>query len=182
MVMRVLGLLFLALLLAGCGEKEVCCAPEPQQQSPTTPEAGASPIVPKPGGDTLEGQPPVDGPLPDTRTGAVPLRPTEDCLVSYSPEEASSQELAFDGTVTDISDGTRAHVDVTFEVSEVFSGEPTEEVRLRVPPPTVSGRTDAAPSYFVGTRLLVSAVDGFARSCGFTRYFDEDTAAAWRSG
>jgi hypothetical protein len=41
--------------------------------------------------------------------------------------------------------------------------------------------SESPPSYAVGTRLLVSGEDQIVWACGFTRYFDEETAAAWRS-
>jgi hypothetical protein len=41
--------------------------------------------------------------------------------------------------------------------------------------------SESPPSYSVGTRLLVSREDAIAWGCGFTRYVDEETAAAWRS-
>ena len=56
-------------------------------------------------------------------------------------------------------------------------------------PPSESPRlSEAPPSYEVGTRLLVSgesrygegiSKDGVAWGCGFTRYYDTETASAW---
>jgi hypothetical protein len=70
---------------------------------------------------------------------------------------------------------------VTFEVREWFVGEGPQTFTVRMGAPTRSRVSESAPSYFVGTHLLVSGELGVAWDCGFTRYFDEDTAAAWRS-
>ena len=174
--MRLLGLLFLALLLAGCGD-DGTTAPE---ETPSSPESSSpTPMVPKPTGETPEGQPPIDGPLPDTRSGAVPVSGEGGCVERYSASAVSGRAFAFDGTVTAIGDGA-----VTFEVAEWFVGEGPASYTVRMRPPTKSGMSESSPSYFVGTRLLVSGeLDGdpIAWTCGFTRYFDEETAAAWRS-
>ena len=171
--MRLLGLLLLALLLAACGD-DATVAPE---GTPSSPERSSpTPMVPKPTGETPEGQPPIDGPRPDTRTGAVPVRGLVACSEAYSVESARSRDFAFDGTVTAIGDG-----EVTFEVHEWFVGEGPQSFTVAMWAPTRSKMSESAPSYFVGTRLLVSGDDAMAAPCGFTRYFDEETAAAWRS-
>ncbi|MEJ7794645.1 MAG: hypothetical protein WKF50_03770 [Nocardioides sp.] len=175
--MRLFGLLLLAfLLLAACGD-EGTVVPEgtpssPERRSPT-------PMVSKPTGETPEGQPPIDGPVEDTRTGAVPVSDAGGCTANYSAAAVASRAFAFDGTITEIGDGG-----VTFDVQEWFVGEGPESYTVQMHPPTKSGMSESPPSYFVGTRLLVSGEqDGapIAWSCGFTRYFDEETAVAWRS-
>lgn len=135
--------------------------------------------MPKPGGDTPEGQPPVDGPLPDTRTGAVPVSGETGCTQRYTASAVADRAFAFDGTVTGIGDEG-----ATFEVGEWLVGDGPGTVTIRMGAPTTSDRSESAPSYSVGTRLLVSGEtdDGMtAWACGFTRYYDEETAAAWRS-
>lgn len=171
MPMRLLGLLFLALLLAGCGDDGTAAS----ERSPS-PESSPTPTVPKPGGDTPEGQPPVDGLLEDTRTGAVPVRGLVACSETYSVEFARARDFAFDGTVTAIGEG-----DVTFQVHEWFVGEGPQSFTVAMWAPTQPKMSESPPSYFVGTRLLVSGDDGMATPCGFTRYYDEETASAWRS-
>lgn len=152
--------------------------------------------MPMPGGGRPGAQPPVDGPLPDRRTGAVKFAAPGPCPEPYSAAAVARRDFAFDGTVTAI-DGvgtaatTASVVTVTFEVHEWLVGEgPTEEVQVRMPAPFRPQHSESAPSFFVGTRLLVSggevvsgAEDGqkSAWACGFTRYYDEDTAATWRS-
>ena len=165
--MRLLGLLIAAvLLLAGCGDDTAAPAPSP---SPSPDSSSPTPLVPKPGGDTPEGQPPADGPLPDTRTGAVDLGGP--CPEDYAANQVAARDLAVDGTVTAIDDGR-----VTFDVHGTG-----ESVTVDMAPPVPSRRSDTAPSYSVGTRLLVSGDDGTAWGCGWTRYYDEETAADWRS-
>jgi len=175
--MRLLGILLPALLLlTACGDDSTV-APE---GTPSSPESSSpTPVVPKPTGKTPEGQPPIDGPLPDTRTGAVSVSGEGGCTENYSVQAVSGRAFAFDGTITAIGDGQ-----VTFTVQEWFVGEGPESYTVRMRPPTTSGMSESAPSYFVGTRLLVSGEqdeEPIAWSCGFTRYFDEDTAAGWRS-
>ena len=168
-----LGLLLAALLLLqGCGD-DATTTPE---KSPSADSGSPTPVVPKPGGDTPEGQPPVDGPLPDTRTGAVPVRGIVACSETYSVESARSADFAFDGTVTAIGEGN-----VTFEVHEWFVGDGPQSFTVSMWAPTRTTMSESSPSYFVGTRLLVSGDDGMATPCGFTRYYDQETAAAWRS-
>ena len=175
--MRSLGLMLLALLLlAGCADDSTV-APE---RSPTSPEGSSpKPTVPKPTGETPEGQPPIDGPLEDTRTGAVPVTGEAECTENYSASAVAGRAFAFDGTITEIGDGG-----VVFEVEEWLVGEGPRSFTVRMRPPTKSGMSESAPSYFVGTRLLVSGERDdapVAWGCGFTRYYDEETAAAWRS-
>ena len=167
--MPLLGLLLLALLLAGCGSDVGTAAPE---LSPSPDSSSPTPTGPKPGGDTPEGQPPVDGPLPDTRTGALPM-PAAGCFEDPSAAESA---LRFDGTITAV--GLSG---ATFEVNEVFAGDVPDPFTVDLGPATTPRASESSPSYFVGTRLLVSAVSATAMGCGATRYFDEETAAAWRS-
>jgi hypothetical protein len=162
--------------------------------------AGGSRAVP--GGVAPKAQPPVDGPLPDRRTGAVTFAIPGTCPESYSTAAVTERDFAFDGTVTAIegagtASATTSVVTVAFEVHEWLVGGPESgpvsgpvsggaaTVQVRMPAPQRPQHSEAAPSYFVGTRLLVSGDDSAgertAWACGFTRYHDEDTAATWRS-
>lgn len=173
--MRLLGLLIVALLLlAGCADGTAA-----REQSPSPDSSSRTTVVPKPGDASPEGQPPVDGPLEDTRTGAVPVSGEAGCIQRYAASAVADRAFAFDGTVTDIGGAG-----VTFDVHEWFVGDGPATYTVRMSGPTTSGMSESAPSYFVGTRMLVSGEqDGgpIAWACGFTRYYDEETAAAWRS-
>jgi len=167
--MRLLGLLFLALLLAACGD-EGTTAPAGAPSSPDS--SSPTPFVPKPTGETPQGQPPIDGPLPDTRSGALPM-PGAGCFEDQLAAEGATR---FDGTITAI--GVSG---ATFELNEVFDGDVPDPVTVDLGPATTSRASESSPSFSVGTRLLVTTLDSTALGCGATRYFDEETAAAWRS-
>ncbi|SEL82226.1 hypothetical protein SAMN04515665_12054 [Blastococcus sp. DSM 46786] len=134
------------------------------------------------------------------RTG--PLADTEmsSCAVEYSPAALSKQDFAFAGVVVDIGRAVTTQpgtpgppedlVGVTFAVEEWFSGDSGETVTVDLPAPydPAAGSSTPGPVYGVGSRLLVSGADRWegpplepiAWLCGFTRYYDEETAAAWR--
>lgn len=152
-----------------------------------------------PGGGRPGARPPVDGPLPDRRAGAVTFASPGTCPEPYSAAAVAERDFALDGTVTAIegagTDSATASVaTVTFEVHEWLVGGPASggaaTIQVRMPAPNLPQHSESAPSYFVGTRLLVSGDDDSsgeragkltAWACGFTRYHDEDTAATWRS-
>lgn len=155
---RVTGLILLAVLLLGCGSTQ---DPEPTPSS-------ASSGTPGPGGPAVA-QPPRDTESV-TRAGPVETR-TAKCVLDTEPE------WAFDGTVTAIDDGR-----VTFEVHESFGGSDLPARRTVVMgAPVTPDRSEASPSYSVGDRLLVSGSGVTAWGCGRTVYYDEATAAGWRS-
>ncbi len=168
------------LALVGCGTTGETTgrddSTQPGATSSTTEETTPEETTPDAVGSPPEAQPPVDGPLEDRRTGEVRFAGSNDCPQEYAVDAVGSREFAFDGTVTAIDDAG-----VTFEVREWLVGEGAATVQLRMDPPERPERSDAAPSYFVGTRLLVSGDAGTAWGCGFTRYYDAKTAAAWRS-
>ena len=130
--------------------------------------------------------------------GAGPLGggTAADCVESYSPEAVAGRSFAFDGTVTAIgparsnrADVELPRVGVTFQVNEWFRGGSGESVTVDMEAPA-STSNDSLPAYGVGSRLLVSGEprwggapldDAIAWSCGFTRYYDAETAAAWEA-
>ena len=133
------------------------------------------------------------------RTGALAEGAAASCAVQYSAEAVRERDFAFDGVVTGIgpsvTDRSGAsgldRVGVTFAVNEWFSGgeEPTVTVDLPAPAsPGASTTSEGGPVYGIGSRLLVSGADRWdgaplepiAWTCGFTRYYDEETAASWR--
>jgi hypothetical protein len=173
-VMRVLaGLVVVALLGAGCASsKSAAEAPAVRDTEP----ASARPT----------------GPLGGEALGS--------CVEEYSPEAVLGRDFAFDGTVMTIGDG---HTDrpgkgqlnyagVTFAVNEWYLGGTGPSVTVDIAPPGTSARlAEASPTYEVGTRLLVSGAsrwgghgveDALAWGCGFTRYYDAETAQAWSTG
>jgi hypothetical protein len=190
----VLPALVLLFMVAACGTPAGSAGGDESQElevMPTDREATAIPGGARPGA-----QPPVDGPLPDRRTGAVTFASTDSCPEPYSTAAVARRDFAFDGTVTAIegagsSSAAASLVTVSFQVhewlvheslvGESLVGEGTATVQVQMPAPYRPQHSESAPSYFVGTRLLVSGDDGTAWACGFTRYHDEDTAATWRS-
>jgi hypothetical protein len=140
-----------------------------------------------------------DEPAPPTavgRSGALPDSGMADCMPPKSPAAVAARSVSFDGTVTAIvedaqpADPSMRNATVTFKVSQWFRGGsgPTATAVMQAPLPRNFIASEAGPPYTVGTRLLVSgeAIGGQgsgrlqAFSCGYTRYYDEETAAAWR--
>ncbi len=135
----------------------------------------------------------VAGDLP---AGALPATRAASCS-EYAPALIGQRDFSLDGTVTDIgeqrfpllpgeteSDGYFA---VTFDVHTWYRGGEGGTVTLHMEnDPYLSTPQGSAETYGVGTRLLVSGdvsdVEGrgpIAQGCGFTRYYDEQTAAEW---
>jgi hypothetical protein len=120
---------------------------------------------------------------------------------SYSLTAVARRAFAFDGTVVEIGPArtNRAGAElplvaVTFHVNQWFHGGSSASVTVDMTQPITNGARapidEAAPSYGVGTRLLVSGQprwggapldDPIAWGCGFTRYHDTDTAGLWRN-
>lgn len=159
--MRTLGFLLPAALLAGCGGTAEEAAPD----SATRTAAPSSSPSPSPDGPGKGGVPPRDE--RPTRTGEVPLK--------SAPCAEGAPAWSFDGTVTDIGRG-----EVTFEVHESFLGDLPATYVVAMGAPVPPGRSDAPPSYAVGTRMLVEGSDGEA-GCGGVSYYDEETAQDRRS-
>lgn len=132
---------------------------------------------------------------PSTRTGPVLDSSSASCVEPYNAQTLSSRGFAFDGTVLSISpvqpapgrpQGVSGYQGVTLRVNEWFRGgsQATTSVDMMGPTRPAQGVT-----YGIGTRLLVSGqpqVAGgplptpVAFGCGFTRYYDQTTAASWR--
>jgi hypothetical protein len=115
----------------------------------------------------------------------------------YAPRAILRRDFAFDGTVVTIGDGGSDrqgkarlnYAGVTFAVNDWYVGGAGPSVTVDMAPPGGGARLDEAPpTYEVGTRLLVSGAsrwggigvdDALAWGCGFTRYYDAETAQAW---
>ena len=132
-------------------------------------------------------------------TGPLARLTLASCVESYSPGAIAGRDFAFDGTIERIGDGTTDRPDsarlnysgVTFAVTNWYIGGQGPSVTVAMPPPGGGARLhEEPPTYEVGTRLLVSGAsrwggsgleDALAWGCGFTRYYDAQTAEAWSS-
>lgn len=151
------------------------------------------------GGGLLGGQPTgVVSPPTVAPQGPLPDGGSASCVEQYSPAAVNGRSFAFDGTVTAIGPGRSDRADTgldlvaaTFTVNEWFEGGSGSAVTVDITPPDAAPSSGAsAPAYEVGTRLLVSGeprwggaplTDAIAWGCGFTRYYDEETASSWRA-
>ncbi len=124
----------------------------------------------------------------------------DSCAKSYDLVTLKDGAFAFDGTVSritamqppaDASGALDGYVTVTFTVNEWFRGGDQGTVAVDMGGPIGGSLVveDQDLSYGVGTRLLVTGKPRFGGSplqaavawgCGFTRYYDKDTAASWR--
>ena len=132
-----------------------------------------------------------------SRVGAVSGAGVGSCVEIYDLVRLKNRAFAFDGTVTQtevskpLADGTGAldgYLAVTFHVNEWFKGGAQSNVTVDMFGPAANSAQEM--SYGVGSRLLVSGEPRFGGSplkaavawgCGFTRYYDEATAASWRN-
>jgi len=111
------------------------------------------------------------------------------CVESYTMSTLPARTFAFDGTITAITPtDDPVYVNVTFEVSEWFTGDGAAEATVGMFPAGTA--LLGGPEYEVGTRLLVTGEPRFddtrledlvAWYCGFTRTYDDATAAEWRA-
>lgn len=135
----------------------------------------------------------IANPDEPARHGALPNSGLADCI-AYDPSGVAERAFAFDGTVMAIGpritkgDYALSVVSVTFKVHEWFHGGEGSPATVTMTAPEYSavGLEELVPSYAVGTRLLVSGQpaeggEPYAGSCGFTRYYDPETAAEWRA-
>lgn len=154
---------------------------------------------PSPEGQPTEGRPTDAEPTGPRPTGALGAQDAAaSCVESYTPEAVGARSFAFDGTVLEIgppvSDrGGEADLPlagVTFEVNEWFSGGEGATVTVDMDVPAEGVITSAGGQPIEeGWRLLVSGEPRWggepldapiAWTCGFSRYYDAQTAAAWR--
>ena len=161
------------------------------EQSSDPPNAQAPPSTPL---RTPSGSTPVE-PSP---AGALPDPDFLRCSMFYSAEELDQvSAFAFDGTVAEIgvapsqpAEDEAGYVGVTFEVHEWFDGGTGTTATVDMFPPDVLAFEATPPPYQTGTRLLVSGNprsggaptdQAVAEGCGFTRYYDAQTAQDWRA-
>ena len=150
-----------------------------------------------PGADPIGALPPV---LPGSSQGPISPDSSASCVEQYDLTTLKNRALAFAGTVSRIAathpagDGSVAvpgYVTVTFTVQEWFRGGDQTTVTVDMMSPSSAGTVSSVEglTYGVGTRLLVSGEPRFGGSplqdpiawgCGFTRSFDQSTAATWR--
>ncbi|WP_427893257.1 hypothetical protein ACQHIV_10300 [Kribbella sp. GL6] len=127
---------------------------------------------------------PAVGPAPST-----PHVPAASCVEGYSLTNLTHRSLAFDGTVERVSavDGPAGakfdRHEVLFLVNRWYRGGTGRHVTVI----TTGNRPADKPSLQVGRRLLVSGETQSAApplawtGCGFTRPYDQATAADWES-
>ena len=130
------------------------------------------------------------------RTGALPDGGVASCAEAYAPDALTGRAFAFDGVVLDIGPSVSDRGDgvnlglpgVTFKVREWFSGGRTDTVTVDVQTTGSPESSDAVHAYGIGSRLLVSGEARWGGSpleapiawgCGFSRYYDPETAMAW---
>ncbi|GAB1644157.1 hypothetical protein [Krasilnikovia sp. MM14-A1259] len=132
---------------------------------------------------------PRSGPVA-ARHGALADTGAADCAAYGSARDITARGFAFDGTVSSIaSPATVApggYTAVTFAVHEWFHGGSGDRVTVTMMAPLRPGQhaSEAGPSYGTGSRLLVSGDTSpglVARTCGYTRYYDQATGDAWRA-
>ncbi len=133
---------------------------------------------------------------PVSQGGPLPVGDADSCVESYSPETLQNRDFAFDGIVVRIGpsvsdrgdDGDLNLAGITFEVREWFVGGDAEEVTVDLQS-VGEGTAEEDLPFQVGARLLVSGEPRWggapldspiAWGCGFSRYYDEETATAWR--
>lgn len=131
------------------------------------------------------------------RHGIVPDSSLTDCMAANSPAAIAARTFSFDGTVLAISSGPTdqtvpRYAAVTFTVNQWFRGDSGDTVTVNMMAPLAAGEvfSESGPSYGVGTRLLVSGEPRSGQSdlsgalawgCGYTRYYDQQTADSWRA-
>lgn len=175
----VLALGIAGVLASGCSADEGESPVATPTESSTVAEPGLSdPAREGEGSGADSGQPPADDEQVAPRRGPVKLGQKAPCDATYSVEEVAAREFAFAGTIIAIEGDV-----VTFEPSEWFVGEQDlpATFSLGLAPTTTPGLSESAPAFGVGTQLLVSGAGASAWGCGFTRYFDAETADAWRT-
>lgn len=167
-------------------------ASDPPPSRPTAQAPASSPST-QPSADA---NPTSTPPEPIAGHGALPANTSASCVEPYDLTTLKRRAFAFDGTISrtvpmqPTADGggpPPGYLTVTFIVHEWFRGGEQTTVTLDMFGPTVSSAQQT--SYSIGTRLLVSGQPRWGGSplqapiawgCGFTRYYDQPTAASWR--
>jgi hypothetical protein len=85
-----------------------------------------------------------------------------------SADILARQSLAFDGVVTEITDGL-----ITLTPSIFYAGDPTDVVRVEAPPEVLQ-QLLLAVEFEVGSRYLVSASQGQVSVCGYSGPWSPD--------
>lgn len=127
--------------------------------------------------------------------GVGPLAGSEtaNCAFDYNAETLADRGFAFEGVIIAVGpEGGSGYPlqdrIVTFSVTHWYKGGSGNEVSLDMWGPGVGTGSGYGVAYSIGTRLLVSGEprwggapldDAVAWPCGFTRYYDEATAAFW---
>jgi hypothetical protein len=183
-VKRLLAVMAMAPLLAGCGGQDSADQADDRLAAPASPLPSASSATP--------------------RTEVVRTGPVEDklsaasCVEGYTSATLRNRAFAFDGTVLSIGPagtnkpdkGALPTAAVTFTVNEWFEGGSGETATVDLmSPDRVAG--DDTPLYEEGTRMLISGEprwggqpleDAIAWSCGgFTSYYELKLADEWRA-
>ncbi|WP_327278479.1 hypothetical protein OG609_44830 (plasmid) [Streptomyces sp. NBC_01224] len=153
--------------------------------------ASMTPPSPAPATDLDNPTSELSGPLPDADAAS--------CANAYTAEAIANRAFAFDGVVVDIGPARSSRsgeglggVGVTFAVREWFSDGTGPNITVDMGSPTAGTQdvtADFFHSYAIGSRLLVSGEPRWGGSpldapiawgCGFTRYYDQQTAESWR--
>ncbi len=161
--------------------RPVAAAPSSDPDTPSEESGGSEPSLESGGESAAE-------------AGALPGSDALAMCKSSSPEFVARLDVAFDGTVTAIGETrpdrpgrTGPQVVTTFAVNEWFRGGSAATITVEVP--VLAEQFERGPAVEVGTRLLVSGTRPYVPKnyevhvwgCGFSRYYDEATADAWRA-
>lgn len=134
---------------------------------------------------------PTEVPVTATEPPGGSVHPTTSfCERAYSSEALETADFAVAGEVVEITAprSRRDQYSVTLTVVEWFTGSGGDTVVVEMPNPFGLGDTEELIGAFgKGTDLLISGQTSAgggtltAWPCGFTRYFDRETAQAWRT-
>lgn len=131
------------------------------------------------------------------KRGALPQSAGASCTEEYSLDALTSRAFAFDGVVVGVGPSVSDRGDqgdlglsgVTFEVREWFTGGDAQEVTVDLQGVNNESGAEWGLPFEIGQRLLISGEPRWAGapldspiawSCGFSRFYDEQTASQWR--
>lgn len=103
----------------------------------------------------------------------VPAVTTSRCAVP-SAELLTQQQVAFEGVVTSLADGT-----ATLDTTTVFTGEVADQVEVTAPSARL-GALLSAVQFEQGRSYLVSATDGQVALCGYSAAATPDLRALYQ--